>query len=197
MSLHRLSVSVAVVLIGVLLSPAALRAQHTDHAAHLRQMAADSASAQAARATLPGQDAFGAIAEIVALLKKDASTDWSRVNIEALRQHLIDMNEVTLRASVVAAPVEGGVRLTVTGTGRTRDAIRRMLSAHGHMLQAEGLVGDATLIPAGVRWTVTTPDPARVPELRALGLVGILALGDHHTTHHLQLARGDAPDGHH
>lgn len=181
----------------VFLVPLAAGAQHTDHAAHLRQAAADSAASRAGRATLPGQDAFGAIAEIVEMLRKDPATDWSRVDIEGLRQHLIDMNEVTLRAVVASRPVSGGVQLTVTGEGRTRDAIRRMLSAHGTMLAQEGLEGEATPIPAGIRWTVTTRDQARVAEVRALGLMGILTLGNHHATHHVQLARGTTPAGHH
>jgi hypothetical protein len=42
--------------------------------------------------TFPGQDAFGAIAEVVQLLDADPQTDWSRVDLERLRQHLIDMN---------------------------------------------------------------------------------------------------------
>ncbi|MFX5914869.1 hypothetical protein ABTE45_18800, partial [Acinetobacter baumannii] len=50
--------------------------------------------------TQPGQSAFAAILEIVALLEADPATDWSKVNIEALRQHLIDMDNVTLRADV-------------------------------------------------------------------------------------------------
>ena len=45
--------------------------------------------------TLPGQDAFGTIQEIVQILEADPNTDWSKVNIAALREHLIDMNEVT------------------------------------------------------------------------------------------------------
>jgi hypothetical protein len=47
---------------------------------------------------MPGQDAFGAIQEIVAILEADSNTDWSKVDITALREHLIDMNEVTLKA---------------------------------------------------------------------------------------------------
>jgi len=46
----------------------------------------------------PGQDAFGTIQEIVQILEADPKTDWSKVNLEALRQHVIDMNEVTLKA---------------------------------------------------------------------------------------------------
>src|SRR4051794_21173706 len=48
--------------------------------------------------TLAGQEAFGTIQEIVRNLEADPKTDWSRVNIAALREHLIDMHEVTLRA---------------------------------------------------------------------------------------------------
>ena len=48
--------------------------------------------------TMAGQDAFGAIQEIVRILEADPKSDWSKVDLEALRQHLIDMNELTLRA---------------------------------------------------------------------------------------------------
>ncbi|MGA7666054.1 MAG: hypothetical protein WBW13_14615, partial [Pseudolabrys sp.] len=51
-------------------------------------------SAATGTPTLPGQDAFGTIQEIVQTLQSDPKTDWSKVNIDALRQHLIDMNEV-------------------------------------------------------------------------------------------------------
>src|SRR5271166_2493744 len=50
-------------------------------------------------ATQPGQAAFAAIQEIVQILVDDPKTDWSRVNIDALRQHLIDMNNMTLAAN--------------------------------------------------------------------------------------------------
>ncbi len=49
---------------------------------------------------MTGQDAFGAIQEIVQALQSDPKTEWSKVNIEALRQHLIDITiEVTLHAT--------------------------------------------------------------------------------------------------
>src|SRR4051812_7008429 len=51
-----------------------------------------------------GQDAFGAIQEIVLMLEADPKTDWSKVDLEALRQHLIDMNEVVLRAVATPKP---------------------------------------------------------------------------------------------
>lgn len=58
---------------------------------------------------LPGQDAFGAIQEIVQILQSDPTTDWSKVNISALRQHLIDMNEVTLRAVAAERNLDNGI----------------------------------------------------------------------------------------
>ena len=48
-------------------------------------------------------------------------TDWSKVNIDALRQHLVDMNSVTLAANVKNEPIDGGMRFDVTGEGPVRD----------------------------------------------------------------------------
>ena len=75
--------------------------------------------------TQGGQAAFVAIAEIVRLLEADSTTDWSKVNIEALRQHLIDMDAVVMRAQITSASVTGGARFTVSGTGTTIGAIQR------------------------------------------------------------------------
>jgi len=177
----------------IFVAPSRGAAQHADHAAHQRAAADTVLPSAPNRATLPGQDAFGAIAEIVRILQRDPSTDWTKVNLEALRQHLIDMHDVTLTSVVRSEPIDGGVLLTVTGSGRTKDAIRRMVTAHGHMLMAEGLDGSVENVTDGVRWRVTTRDPGRVAEVRGLGFIGILALGEHHTSHHLALARGENP----
>ena len=72
---------------------------------------------------MPGQDAFGALAEVVRLLDADPQTDWSKVDLERLRQHLIDMNEVVLRSEVKQTPMPGGLAMEITGTGRTERAI--------------------------------------------------------------------------
>jgi hypothetical protein len=88
--------------------------------------------------TEPGQAAFSAIQEIVDMLEADSRTDWAKVNLEALRQHLIDMNNVTLAAEVKSERVEGGVRFRVTGAGSVTHSIRRMLSAHAAIMQGVG-----------------------------------------------------------
>jgi hypothetical protein len=51
----------------------------------------------------------------------------------------------------------------------------------------------------GVRLLVTAPDPADaavVARIRGLGFIGLMATGDHHTAHHMALARGDAMTDH-
>ncbi|HEY0833157.1 MAG TPA: hypothetical protein VGE72_04525 [Azospirillum sp.] len=141
--------------------------------------------------TMPGQDAFGTIQEIVGILEADPHTDWSSVSIERLREHLVDMNEVTLRAASAETPVDGGLRMAVTGAGRTLDAIRRMVPAHAQQMNgAQGLTWKAEPRPDGALLTVTSADPKQVPRIRALGFIGLMAQGAHHQEHHLAMARG-------
>ena len=126
------------VLIG-LFAPAAAFAQtsvpiRTRIAEHMQMMMTGKdhspAQKQSSGPTEVGEGAFAAIQEIVALLNADPKTDWSKVDIDALRQHLVDMNNVTLKASVTSAPIDAGVRFEVTGEGSVRDLIRRMVLAH-------------------------------------------------------------------
>lgn len=172
------------------------RAQAHEHRAGMHSSPDSSATPISRLATLPGQDAFGAIAEVVSILRADPTTDWSKVNVEALRQHLIDMNAVTLQSAVVSTNIPNGVELRVTGDARVREAAHRMLSAHSQTLIAEGLNAKVSDGENGVVWSVTSPDGTRASELRALGLAGILTIGNHHPVHHLQLARGETPAGH-
>jgi hypothetical protein len=155
--------------------------------------------AAASAPTSPGQDAFGAIAEIMRLLDADPQTDWSRVDLERLRQHLIDMNEVVLRAEVKASPVPGGLVMDVTGAGRTEPAIRAMVVPHATELDGmPGLAAKTEAIPGGVRLTVTArdgEDGKTVARVRGLGFIGLLTLGAHHQPHHLAMARGQAMSG--
>lgn len=152
--------------------------------------------AAAGAPTMPGQAAFGAIGEIVQMLDADPSTDWSKVDLERLRQHLIDMNEVVLRSQVKQTSVPGGLVMDVTGTGRTEQAIRAMLVPHAAELdRMPSFAAKTELIPGGVRLTVTakSPDDAKaVARLRGLGFIGLLTAGAHHGPHHLAMARGEA-----
>jgi hypothetical protein len=140
--------------------------------------------------TSPGQDAFGAIQEIVQLLEADPTTDWSKVNIAALREHLIDMNEVTLHATAVERMTGNGIVIDVTGEGRTRDAIKRMVPAHVHELAGLGWNATTSELPDGVKLTVAANDAVSLVKLKALGFMGIMVQGGHHQPHHLMMAKG-------
>jgi len=150
--------------------------------------------------TLPGQDAFGAIAEVVRLLDADPNTDWSTVDLERLRQHLIDMNEVVLRSEVKSSPVPGGLAMDVTGAARTEQAIRAMVVPHAAELdRMSEWVAETAPIPGGLRLTVTarTPEDTKtVARIRGLGFGGLLVQGGHHGPHHLAMAKGQALPGH-
>jgi hypothetical protein len=164
----------------------------TMHAQMMGQQAAASG-----QPTLPGQDAFGAIQEIVGILEADPNTDWSTVDLEALRQHLIDMNEVTLKADAAPKEIEGGLEIAVTGSGATVGAIQRMIPAHAR--EIDGLHGwsvKAASLPNGERLTVTSADPKDVQHIRGLGFIGILASGMHHQPHHMMIAKGTFAHGH-
>jgi len=143
----------------------------------------------------PGQSAFAAIAEIVAALKADPNTDWSKVNIPALRAHLRDMDIVTIDSVTETIEVDGGLRFVVTGEGDVADAIRRMASAHAGMMSgADGWVYATEVVPNGAAMTVTVPE-GDFAKLRALGFYGIMASGMHHQPHHWAMATGGSPHG--
>ena len=146
-------------------------------------------------ATQPGQGAFAAIQEIVQILADDPKTDWSKVNIDALRQHLIDMNNVTLSANVKGEPIDGGMRFDVTGEGPVRDSVRRMTMAHAATMNGvDGWKFEAAEIDGGASLTVHAP-AKDANKLRGLGFLGVLTLGMHHQEHHLMIARGENPHG--
>ena len=147
----------------------------------------------AAAPTQTGQAAFAAIQEIVGILEADPNTDWSKVDIDALRQHLVDMDLVTIFAHVTNVAVDDGFRFEATGVGAVRDSIRRMLAAHAATMNGEnGWRYETAEIENGASLTVHAP-PADKAKLHGLGLFGVLTLGMHHQMHHLMLARGQDP----
>jgi hypothetical protein len=157
-----------------------------DHSTMHHEDAADASSPK-----LPGQDAFGAMQEIVAMLEADPATDWNKADLDGLREHLIDMNEVTLHARAKETRIPGGLEMLVTGEGRTAEAISRMIPANARAIDGlHGWHSEAASVPDGVRWRVTSSEPAQVAHIRGLGFAGILVSGSHHQPHHLMMARG-------
>jgi hypothetical protein len=169
--------------------------QMMQHDQHMMQMHGQSSVASDTTVPkMPGQDAFGAIQEIVRILEANPNTDWSKVKLEALRQHLIDMNEVTLKADAVTKPIDNGIEVTVTGEGRTVRAIQRMVRAHAHQIDQTHLNGwsaKTESLPNGVVLKVTSDDQQQVRHLRGLGFIGVMVSGSHHQPHHLAMAKGE------
>jgi hypothetical protein len=151
----------------------------------------------AAPPTEAGQGAFAAIAEIVARLEADPNTDWSKVDIGALREHLVDMNELTLNAVAREEPIQGGLQIEVTGEGRTLRAIRNMVPPHAaELAKIQGWQVEAATRNGGARLTVTSTDPRQEAQIRGLGFFGLMATGAHHQTHHWAMAAGQPMHGH-
>ncbi|MGZ2260157.1 hypothetical protein [Roseobacter sp. A03A-229] len=137
-----------------------------------------------------GQSAFAAMAEIVALLRADLDTDWTNVDIAALRRHLVDMELVTMEAEVTRSVLPAGIRFEIRGAPRVLEAIRAMVPAHAPFLAAE------------TGWAVTTEDlgdgvallvDGDTDQIQGLGFFGLMTIGAHHQEHHLMMAKGAPP----
>ena len=169
--MHRLMLVIAM----MIAAPAA--AQHS-HSAHANKTGTPQET---------GQSAFAAVAEIVEILRSDPETDWSRVDIDGLRRHLVDMDLLTTQAVVLRKVSTGGTRFEVRGGQRTLQAIRAMVPAHAPFLAAE------------TGWNVTTENlvdgialivEGDQSQIEALGFFGLMAIGAHHQRHHLMMAKG-------
>lgn len=135
----------------------------------------------------PGQGAFAAIAEVVQVLRANPGTDWSKVNIAALQQHLIDMDLVVTDANVAASATPQGASFVITGAGRTLQAITAMVPAHAPFLVAE-TGWDIVVEENDSGATLHVSGDAS--QIAALGFIGLMTLGAHHRDHHLIMARG-------
>ena len=147
--------------------------------------------------TEPGQGAFAALSEVVRVLEADPATDWSKVDLSGLRDHLRDMDRLVSDAVVEARELPNGLSVTVSGDADTVDTVRRMVPAHAKELAKDerwSVVANAT--DRGAELTVTSDDPAVVARIKGLGFFGLMASQDHHREHHMMMARGEGAHGH-
>lgn len=147
--------------------------------------------------TAPGNAAFAAIQEVVVKLLADPDTDWRRVNLEALRRHLVDMQNFVLNVDVTRQePVAGGVEFTVKATTPGAAAsLDRLFSAHPAILKQETGWDMIVVNHRDGAYTarVTSANPDDVMKIRGLGYIGIVAMGRHHQMHHWLMATGSNP----
>ena len=163
---------------------------HTDQMSHTagRSVSQDNeANAPATPLEEPGQGALAALTEVVARLRADQSTDWSRVSLATLRDHLVDMERLVIDTEVIEKPTSNGLSIRI---GPENAAALRMVPAHAPVLASE--TGWSSLIEpqddGGLIWTVLSDDDAG--QVRALGFFGLMALGNHHRAHHWDLVTG-------
>ncbi len=171
---------------GSLIMPAV--AQQMPHDAHR--------SAMSSGLTEPGQAIFGTVQEIIRRIESDTTVTWKDVDLEGIRQHLIDMHQVAMNVDVVYQhPIEGGVRIRVRpSTPRAAASLNRVLATHPTPLKHE--TGWDMTVQRGDGYhdvRVTTANPDEVPKIRGLGYISLLAHGGHHQQHHWMMATGQSP----
>ncbi len=199
------------ILISILLSglftgasfAAATDHNNMDHNAHMQSQNMDAKTAPRAMPdtsplTEAGNDVFGTIQEVITLLDANPNTNWEKVDLEALRQHLIDMNHFTMNVDVLAQRnIQNGTEILIQATNKAADAaLKRAMSAHPSMLESEtGWKMTASYQGTKTLLRIETGQANETARLRALGYIGIMALGNHHQVHHWLMASGQNPHG--
>ncbi len=149
---------------------------------------------QSAGPTEVGQSAFAAISEIVEILQNDPKTDWTKVSISALQNHLVDMDLVTTRTKATVETNDKTVSITVSGQGEAFGAIQRMITAHAPKLAAEtGWEVDVDQTTSGAVLRIAVNSENELARVTGLGFYGLMTIGAHHQAHHLQIALGTDP----
>lgn len=143
--------------------------------------------------TETGQSAFAAIAEIVGILNADETTDWSKADISALRDHLVDMNMLMMGATVTQSETGNEVVFVIEGEGQVLRAIQAMALPHARQLDMmDGWSATATTTSNGAVLTMTAEQPFAMAKIQGLGFFGLMVTGAQHQPHHLALAQGNA-----
>lgn len=144
--------------------------------------------------TEPGNDIFGTIQETISALEADTSTNWQKVNIEALRRHLLDMKAFTEQVEVFnKKDLPRGVQFQVHPQNkRAQVALKHLFAMHPAMLKKETGWDMKTELQQNGDWLVscTSGNPGDVAKIRALGYIGLIAEGAHHQLHHWMIATG-------
>ncbi len=149
--------------------------------------------------TEAGTDAFATVQEAIRALEANPNTDWEKVNLEALRLHLIQMQDMTLNVDVVQSDINKGFKAVVTPTtDRALKSLSAALSAHPAQMKKEtGWSMQVSRDNATFTLLVTTDKPSEVAKIRGLGYIGVMATGSHHQVHHWAMASGENPHAGH
>ncbi len=145
--------------------------------------------------TEAGNDIFGTIQEVITALNNNHNTNWSKVNLEALRQHLLDMDDMIRNTKVIKqTPINNGIKILVQPTTpRAFESLSRVFNAHPVQLKLETGC-EMNVKKQYKQYLLTiTGNKADTNKIRGLGYIGLMAYGKHHQVHHISIATGQNP----
>ena len=195
MYLRKLSLSIVATIIVIPMASAHMHHANMNHAAMMRHNTAPTQ----VKLTESGTDPFATLQEVIAVLESNPNTNWEKVNIEALRLHLVEMQDMTINVDVKQQYIDNGFQAVVTPTtNRAVKSLTRVLSGHPAQMKAETGWDMQVQNNNGVfTLTVTTDNVKDVTKIRGLGYIGVMAYGNHHQPHHWAMASGDNPHAGH
>jgi hypothetical protein len=195
MRLIKLSLSIVVMIIAIPMASAHTHHANMNHAA----MMGHNKAATPVVLTESGTDPFATLQEVITALEANTGANWEKVNIEALRLHLVEMQDMTINIDVKQQHIDNGFQAVVTPTtNRAVKSLTRVLSGHPTQMKAETGWDMQVQNNNGVfTLTVTTDNVKDVAKIRGLGYIGVMAYGNHHQPHHWAIASGDNPHARH
>ena len=195
MYLRKLSLSITAMII---VMPMANAHMHHINMNHEEMMRRNTAPTQVVL-TESGTDPFATLQEVITALESNANTNWEKVNIEALRLHLVEMQDMTINVDVKQQHIDNGFQAMVTPTtNRAIKSLTRVLSGHPTQIKAEtGWDMQVSNNNDVFTLTVVSKKAHEVAKIRGLGYIGVMAYGNHHQSHHWAMASGDNPHAGH
>lgn len=149
--------------------------------------------------TESGTDPFATLQEVIKALEANPNIRWENVNLEALRLHLLQMQDMVMNVEVSQKPIKNGFQAVVSPTtDRALKSLVAVFSAHPAQMKKEtGWDMQVTNNNGVFTATVTTSKANEIAKIRGLGYIGVIAYGGHHQPHHWAMASGNNPhDGH-
>ena len=195
MHLRKLSLSIVAMIIAMPMASAHMHHANMNHAA----MMGNNTAPTQVKLTESGTDPFATLQEVITALEANPSTNWEKVNIEALRLHLVEMQDMTINVDVKQQYIDNGFQAVVTPTtNRAVKSLTRVLSGHPAQMKAEtGWDMQVSNDDDIFTLTVVSKKAHEVAKIRGLGYIGVMSYGNHHQPHHWAMASGENPHAAH
>ncbi len=138
-----------------------------------------------------GQSAFGALSQVAKMIEHK-KIEWAQVDMDALWDHLKDMDALMTHTSVAKQALPNGLLMFVTGGENAARAMREMIPAHVQFLQTARPKWTISVnqIENGYSIQVTSDETDEVVKIKALGFSGFMIQDNHHASHHFNIASG-------